>query len=116
MHELFIAESIAKSVLETLPDGVDSNRVLIIDLHIGQLDAVVNDSLLFLFDAIKGTKGLRMAQLRITTIAIVCQCRRCAHSFEIEMPLFVCPSCRSADVEVLKGRGITIQRIEIEDP
>ncbi|MCX6641231.1 MAG: hydrogenase maturation nickel metallochaperone HypA [bacterium] len=115
MHELYIAESILNSVLDLLPAGITPERVTKVHLSVGQLDAVVSESLIFLFDAIKGTKGLPHAQLAIETIAVLCQCKTCAHQFNLDLPIFICPQCNGSDVILLQGRGISIYRIEAKD-
>jgi hydrogenase nickel incorporation protein HypA/HybF len=115
MHELYIAESILKSVLDVLPPGVLPDRVIRVDLQVGQLDAIVTESLLFLFDAIKESNGLPNAALNIETIQVLCRCSDCSHQFPLDLPIFICPECSSSKVEVLRGRGITIQRIEAKD-
>ena len=115
MHELFIAESIINSVRSALPADVQPESVLEVHVQVGQLDAVVTETLLFLFDAIKVSKGMPRAQLDIETIEILCRCEDCGREFNLDLPEFLCPSCGSGNVSVLRGRGITIRRINAED-
>ena len=115
MHELYIAECILKSARNALPEEVTPASVKQIEVQIGQLDAVIPDNLSFLFDAIKVSHGMPKAELLIEQIKVWCRCHGCNHEFGIDLPLFICPVCGSSQVEVLRGRGITMQQITTED-
>jgi hydrogenase nickel incorporation protein HypA/HybF len=116
MHELYIAECILKAVARSLPDGLSPQRVKTVDVQVGQLDAVVADTLIFMFDAIKGTSGMPNAQLSVKEVEVQCRCLDCSGEFGIELPAFICPRCGSGKVEVLRGRGIALTGITAEDP
>jgi len=115
MHELYIAECIVKSVAASLPMDVPSDSVREIRVQVGQLDAVIPETLLFVFDAIKRNSGLPNANLSVEQIDVVCRCRACNQEFGIELPVFICPQCRSGDVEVLRGRGILLTGITVQN-
>lgn len=115
MHELYIAECILNSTRESLPAGVLPAAVEEVRVQVGQLDAVVPDTLQFLFDAIKSESGMPNARLTLTTIPVRCRCRGCADEFELTEPLFLCPACGGADVNVLQGRGIMLTGITARD-
>jgi hydrogenase nickel incorporation protein HypA/HybF len=115
MHELYIAECIVKSVAASLPKDVASDSVREVRVQVGQLDAVIPDTLVFVFNAIKGNGGLPHANLRVEEIDVACRCRACHHEFSIELPVFICPQCGSGDVEVLRGRGIVLTGISVEN-
>lgn len=115
MHELYIAQCILKSVADSLPSAVPAESVNEVCVQLGQLDAVVPDTLEFLFDAIKVNYGMTGARLVLDEIAVLCRCRDCAHEFGIEIPIFLCPTCGSGNVEVLRGRGITLTAIHVND-
>ncbi len=115
MHELYITECILKSVIEALPSEVSPSAVQQVRVEVGQLDAVIPDTLMFLFDAIKPSHGMPKAELLIEQIKVWCLCHGCNHEFGIDLPLFICPLCSSSQVEVLRGRGITLRHITAED-
>ena len=111
MHELYIAQSILSSVKKSLPENVAAEAVTQVRVEVGQLDAVVSESLLFLFDAIKSESGMPAAELLVETIPVRCRCRACANEFTLELPVFLCPACGSGDTEILQGRGIRLTGI-----
>ena len=116
MHELYITECILKSVIEALPSEVSPSAVQQVRVEVGQLDAVIPDTLMFLFDAIKPSYGMPGAELDLEQIDVLCRCCDCTDEFGIDLPQFICPACGSSQVEVLRGRGITLRHITAEDP
>ena len=45
MHELYIAQSILSTVVKSLPEGLPPERVTLVHIEVGQLDAVVDRDL-----------------------------------------------------------------------
>jgi hydrogenase nickel incorporation protein HypA/HybF len=115
MHELYIAESILKSVRDSLPPVVLPTSVLKVDVEAGQLDAVIPETLIFLFDAIKASHDMPRAELSVETIPVKCRCRDCSSEFSLDLPIFLCPTCNGGNVEVMQGRGIRLTNITAED-
>jgi hydrogenase nickel insertion protein HypA len=116
MHELYVAQCILDSAEKARPKDVDGSSVREIVVLVGQLDAIVSDSLGFLFDAIKAERGFPMAELRIDEEPVACRCLRCTAQFAVpDIECFVCPDCNSRDVKVLTGRGIRIMEMTVED-
>jgi hydrogenase nickel incorporation protein HypA/HybF len=111
MHELYIAQSILSSVKKSLPVNVGAEAVTHVRVEVGELDAVVSETLLFLFDAIKAESGMPAAELVVETIPVRCRCRVCDSKFTLELPIFLCPACGSGDTEILQGRGIRLTGI-----
>ena len=115
MHELYIADAILKSACAALPASIDSAAVRRLNVDVGVLDAVVPESLIFMFDAIKGEYGLPNVQLVVTPVEVVCLCRECNNEFSIDVPLFRCPQCGGTMVDVMQGRGVILREITTED-
>jgi hydrogenase nickel incorporation protein HypA/HybF len=115
VHELYIAESILKSSRSSLPPDVQPEAVREIHVDCGKLDAVIPDTLAFLFDAIKENYCFTNAELRIHEIPVECFCRECKQTFALSSPLFRCPNCKSSDINVVQGRGIKLTRLVADD-
>ena len=111
MHELYIAQSILSSVKKSLPQNVAAEAVTQVRVEVGQLDAVVSETLVFLFNAIKPGSGMPAAELVVETIPVRCRCRACGEEFTLDLPFFLCPACGSGDTEILQGRGIRLTGI-----
>jgi len=115
VHELYIAQCILDAAKRSLPDGMSSADVEQIRVEIGQLDAVVPDTLAFLFDAIKKEYGMPGAELSVTDVPVLCRCRQCEAQFTVELPIFLCPACASSNTEIVRGRGILLTGITVRD-
>ena len=115
MHEMGIAQEIIEIVRSSIPADRADRRVETVNLKIGRLSAVVADSLRFCFDiAVKGTR-LDGARLAILEIPVVARCKACGHQWTIEGPAFTCERCRDGNIELLSGRELDIESIEIAD-
>jgi len=115
MHELYIAECILKSTRDSLPENQPTSSVVQVRVQVGRLDAIIPETLNLVFNAIKASYEMPWAELWIEQIDVMCQCSGCGHEFEIEQPLFICPRCGSSYVKVLRGRGITLNGITVDD-
>ncbi|MBM3326614.1 MAG: hydrogenase maturation nickel metallochaperone HypA [Calditrichaeota bacterium] len=115
MHELYLAEQIIKGVLAALPGEVSPASVRLIEVEVGRLNAVVPESLCFLFDALRSSYDMPKAQLTAAEIDVLCRCQDCAAEFKIDLPLFLCPECGGSRIDILRGRGVRLMRVEIEE-
>jgi len=101
MHEMGIALQIVEIATASIPPDAGLVRVEKINLKIGKLAAVVPDSLRFCFDvAIKDT-ALDGAH--------------CQTQWTINSPAFKCENCDSGSLEILSGRELDIESIEIAE-
>ena len=113
MHEMGIALQIVEIATASIPPDLGPVRVEKINLKIGKLAAVVPESLRFCFDvAIKDTP-LDGAQLAIEELPVVAKCNDCHEQWTISTPAFRCENCDSGSLEILSGRELDIESIEI---
>jgi hydrogenase nickel incorporation protein HypA/HybF len=113
MHEMGIALQIIEIATASLPVDLGAARVSKINLKIGKLAAVVPESLRFCFSvAIKDTL-LKDAVLVIEEIPVVARCKDCQAQWTINEPVFVCKTCQSGSLEILSGRELDIESIEV---
>ncbi len=113
MHELTIATNIRKVVEESLKDK--RVKVRKIRLQVGKLTAVVPDSLRFCFQFVIEGTPVEGAELEIQEIPVKGRCKSCGSSFTIEEPIFLCPLCGSNQIELLSGRELMVESIEVEE-
>ncbi|MGD9056061.1 MAG: hydrogenase maturation nickel metallochaperone HypA [Desulfobacterales bacterium] len=113
MHEMGIALQIVEIATASLPADLGEARVAAVNLKIGKLAAVVPESLRFCFEvAIKDTP-LVGAKLAIEEIPVVAKCNACDARWTIDTPVFVCQKCQSGSLEILSGRELDIDSIEV---
>jgi hydrogenase nickel incorporation protein HypA/HybF len=111
MHEMSIAESIVEIVRDTLKEEEDS-QVQKVFVKIGNLVAVVPDSLEFCFTAITDGTSLAGSKLVIDTVPIGARCKSCGHEFEVLSFVFRCPECRGVELDTITGTELTVTQIE----
>jgi hydrogenase nickel incorporation protein HypA/HybF len=115
MHELGIALQVVRIAQGAIPDDAGEAKVETVRLNIGKLSAVVPDSLRLCFSlAIKDTR-LEGARLVINEIPAMARCRICNHEWIIDEYAFACPECASGNIEMVSGRELDVESIEIKD-
>ena len=113
MHEMGIALQIIEIAVASLPADLGEARVARVNLKIGKLAAVVPDSLRFCFDVAVKDTPLAGADLTIEEIPVVARCKDCNAKWTIDQPVFICKTCESGSLEILSGRELDIESIEV---
>ncbi len=49
-------------------------------------------------------------------VPVVVLCSDCDEEFEVERAEFGCPSCSGSNTEIISGREIFVESIEVADP
>lgn len=115
MHELSIIAGLF-DILEAQAAEYRAVKITAVKIRVGRLSGVVPDLLLSAFDAYKkGTKA-EGAVLEIESVDFRFRCRACGGESFPEEPPYVCASCGSAEIELLGGMDLVVDRIEIEAP
>ncbi|MEW5721307.1 MAG: hydrogenase maturation nickel metallochaperone HypA [Chloroflexota bacterium] len=115
MHELPVTEGILKTAIEA-SERNGARRISAINLVVGELSSIVDDSVQFYFDLLsKGTLAEK-AVLRFRREPSIAICLDCAHRFNATAPLEPkCPQCGGARLQVKGSRDFFIASIEVED-
>ena len=114
MHEGTIAREILRTAKEeALKAGM--KRVTGIKVVIGEMHAVVDGALLFLFDIMKREETMmKDAALKIVKKTVLVKCKRCGNEFRPDGPVFICPYCDSIETRVVTGDEMYIESLEGE--
>jgi hydrogenase nickel incorporation protein HypA/HybF len=113
MHEMGIALQIIEIATASIPPNLADVRIETVNLKIGKLAAVVPDSLRFCFDVAVKDTPLAGAKLVIEEVPVVASCKDCKARWTIEEPVFICKTCQSGSLEILSGRELDIESIEV---
>ena len=113
MHEMGIVLQIVEIATASLPADLGEARVARVNLKIGKLAAVVPESLRFCFDVAVKDTPLAGADLIIEEIPVVARCKDCHAQWTIYEPVFICKACESGSLEILSGRELDIESIEV---
>ncbi len=114
MHELGIAQSIIATVLAEIKTN-DYGRVSAIGVRVGELTDIVDDALIFGFEAMTKKTILEGASIQIERVKLLASCCHCHKDFQVEEYSFICPSCQSGEVEIITGQELEISFLEIDD-
>ena len=111
MHELAISSAVLESVLR----HAEGRRVMAVRLRVGHLRQVVPDSLDFYWGIVTRDGVCEGSVLEQELIAARLECPSCAREWEIELPVFRCPTCGGADVRIAAGDELEVESIEVEE-
>jgi hydrogenase nickel incorporation protein HypA/HybF len=113
MHELSVTEGLLSIVNEEAKKrGV--KKVAGINLVIGELASIVDDSVQFYFDILSKGTASEGAVLFFRRVAAEYECRKCNHVFEKKSYSYHCPLCGGKAIIMNKGQEFYIDSIEVD--
>jgi hydrogenase nickel incorporation protein HypA/HybF len=113
MHEMAVTESILSITLDHARRA-NAGRVSAINIKLGQLSSLVDDSIRFYWDLIAADTIAEKAELRFERVPARAQCLDCSTEFELPKDTFACPKCRSERFRIVAGDEMSVESIEIE--
>jgi hydrogenase nickel incorporation protein HypA/HybF len=112
MHELSLCAAIAGIVRDSAAD----RGVTEVVVQIGHLRQVVPDSLELCWAVVTQDSDLDGARLVIDHVPAVVGCAVCTARSAIDVPVLVCGTCGSRDVELLSGEEFLVVSIDVLEP
>jgi len=113
MHELSLAQNIIEIVQDIIQDQ-NGAVVTEVAVDIGELVAVVPDSLEFCYNTLIEDTTLKGSRLKVNIIPLKGTCSACATEFHIKDMVFLCPQCDSTSITVNQGQELKISYLEVE--
>lgn len=115
MHEMSIAQNVIE-IVERQLQASGMSRPRSVRLRIGEMAGIVPDSLDFCFMALTEDSALlKGTSLVIDRVPVAALCNACGKTSDIEVPVFFCPVCGSADLKLLSGMELEVVSIEFGD-
>lgn len=115
MHELSICTSIVETVTKSV-EAYPGATVTKVSLRLGALSDIVEDSLRFCWELTTKDTPLEAAELVVATVPVVMRCDHCQADVTLaSLQSFRCPRCHEPVNELLHGREMEIDSIEIDD-
>jgi len=113
MHELSIVLSIIEIVAtEVKKSGAE--RVTEVHLEIGQLSGVEFESFEFALKNLTPGSVIESAEITIEKPGGTARCCDCGYEFAIENFIGSCNLCSSFNLEIIKGRELSVKSITID--
>ena len=114
MHEFSLMAGVLEAVNASALQH-RAGRVLEIRLVIGEMAEVVPEALEFAFEALSVDTLSAGATLSISNVRPRSRCGSCEVEFEHDRYRRACPHCDSLATELLAGRELYIESIEVEN-
>ena len=116
MHELGIMTGVMDAVTKSAHEA-GADKVLKVTLSVGEMTECIQDALVFAFEALtEDDPFVRDAELTINMIKPKSRCLECGAEFEHDRFHMFCPECDSFATELLAGRELQIDSIEVDIP
>ena len=116
MHELSIAESLMRQI-EQLAARHHATRVDGVEVETGVMRLVEHEALRSAFEVVSEGTIAQGARLAITDVPALARCRACGAEYAPGDRFdFACPSCRKADVDIVRGDDIILATVEMDVP
>lgn len=112
MHEQRIVASLLSLALEDAKKD-NAQRIISINLVVGELTGIEKDAVNFYFGFMAKDTIAEGASLEFNFIKPQLRCRECDIIFPRERLEFNCPKCNKKAVEMVGGRELYIESMEI---
>jgi hydrogenase nickel incorporation protein HypA/HybF len=113
VHELSLVASVF-DVLEEKAREHGAARVTRVILRIGRMSGVVPDLIRSAFEVYKKGTLADGASLEIVEVPVRIRCPECGGETVREEAGFACAGCGSRRVEIVEGRELLVEKIELE--
>jgi hydrogenase nickel incorporation protein HypA/HybF len=113
MHELGIATYLLEAVVEQARQA-GADRVLAINLVVGERAGIVDESLQFSFDLLAPSTLAEGARINTRRTTMRFACARCGSEYAPRNADFGCPGCGTVGQLVDDGSTLVIESIEVE--
>lgn len=113
MHEMALAQGILDVALSNASQH-GAVKIGRIKLLVGEMTHVEPESLRFCFTALSAGSIAESAVVDIEVTPLRGRCRECNREFSVAGYCFICPECRSSSVEIISGRELTVEHLEVE--
>jgi hydrogenase nickel incorporation protein HypA/HybF len=116
MHEFSICEGIVRAAVDEMSrHGARSGSLRKTRIVVGALHQVVPANLEFAYEVLTRDTPASGSSLEIRPVPVTAKCPACGWTGSIQSPLFVCGACNSGEIELITGRELYVENLEIEE-
>ena len=116
MHERGIMTGVLEAATASAREA-GATRLLKVTLSVGEMTEAIEDALVFSFEAlVEGDPFTADAELEVRMVSPRSRCLECGAEFEHDRFHLFCPECDGFCTELLAGRELQIDSIEVDLP
>ncbi len=115
MHEMGIMEGVLDSALKSAQQA-HALRIRKITLSIGDMTECIDDALQFSFEILSENTLAQGATLVLNKVSPCSVCLDCRKEFDHDRFHRQCPYCQSYSTDLIAGRELSIDSIEVDLP
>lgn len=113
MHEMSLMASVFEIADREL-QNISFERVIKVKLLVGQMANALEDALRLAFEAYSQDTAFAGAELEIIDVPATWHCAQCSHEFVADIGIIICPECQGKDIELIKGKDLLLESLEVE--
>jgi hydrogenase nickel incorporation protein HypA/HybF len=116
MHEYSIVSAMVDLVQsECAARSIAPERVITVRIVVGKLHQIIEENMSFAYEVITKDTGLAGSKLEIEYAEVKAKCRACGMESAVRSPYFFCAHCRSPEIDVLSGKELYLENLEIRE-
>lgn len=115
MHEMGLVAGILDSVIPAAKDA-GAERITKVSLSVGEMTEVIEDVMVFAFEALTEGTLAEGAELDLRIIKPHSVCLECGTEFDHDRLHVKCPECGSTFTELVQGKELQVDSIEVDLP
>lgn len=113
MHEMALMSGVFDIIKKYTAD-IPEKKVTKVTLVIGELSNAVPEALEMAFTVFSQGTAAEGAELEIKEIPLTARCLKCGWEGPVEKYSFSCGACSAVEVEILTGRELAVESLEVE--
>ena len=115
MHEMGIVQGILAASIEAA-EKAGATRINEIKITIGELTEIQEFALQFAFESLSPDTIAEGGRLTVSHLGAKSRCGQCGTEFEHGRFEIICPKCENFLCELIQGREMNIDAIDIDTP
>ena len=113
MHETAIVMALLEQVRAFLPEACVLEKVFV---EVGALEHLEPEVLATVWSAFTCDTRCEGSTLVVERVPLSVRCRRCGREYDPEdIAILLCPWCGAVAPEVLRGAGVVLRSLEVEE-
>ena len=113
MHEMALMAGVF-DIIKQYTRGLTGQKVIRVTLVVGELTNAVPEALRAAFEVYGSGTLVEGAELVIKEIPLKAKCLACGWEGKTEKHVFMCPECSALGMEVISGRELYVETLEVD--